>query len=458
MTEMNHALPFDPWHPIPDPPAASYAYAMSRSISPYEYTNWRDETTSWKTTCYLHAGLNPTDTYIIRGERVLEFLARVCATNMQNFEVGRIKHGLCLDDQGRVLADGVMLRTAEDEVTTYWMVPVLNFYVDGDFGKEYGVTGEIVTDKVFLYQIGGPISLDVVEAACGEDFHDMKHLRFRDAKICGHTVQICRVGMAGTLAYEVHGDLADAHEIYAKLWEVGQPMGMRRLGSHCYPMNHAENGFPQLKVHFLEPRAQYPGLMDYLKATPGMEFQQYTSNENIFELVGSAAEDINNYFHNPYELGWGRMIHFDHEFVGCEAAKRLSEAEDTRQVVTYEWDADDVADVFASQFRGDAEEPYMPIEAPSDVDYWTGLDVHHDLVLDAEGNVIGTSFGRQNACYFRHMISIGCIDKAHAAEETEVYVLWGNPGQRQKKIRAKITRYPYNNVMRSDSTDVSVAK
>jgi glycine cleavage system aminomethyltransferase T len=66
---------------------------------------------------------------------------------------------------------------------------------------------------VFLFQIGGPISLDVVEAATGESFRDMKHLRYRDSQICGHPVQICRVGMAGTLAYEVHGSIAHAHEI-----------------------------------------------------------------------------------------------------------------------------------------------------------------------------------------------------------------------------------------------------
>ncbi|MDO4890357.1 MAG: hypothetical protein Q3963_03255, partial [Coriobacteriaceae bacterium] len=185
MPENNHVLAFDPWHPIPDPPAASYSLSLSMQISPYEYTNWRDETMSWKTTCYLHAGLNPTDTYIIRGKRVLEFLGRVCATNMENFEVGRIKHGLCVDEQGRVLTDGVMMRTGEEEVTTYWMVPILNFYLDTKYGEEYGVTGELVTNDVFLFQIGGPISLDVVEAATGESFRDMKHLRYRDSQICG---------------------------------------------------------------------------------------------------------------------------------------------------------------------------------------------------------------------------------------------------------------------------------
>ena len=149
------------------------------------------------------------------------------------------------------------------------------------------------------------------------------------------------------------------------------------------------------------------------------------------------------------------MIHLDHDFVGREACEKAAADPGTRKVVTFEWNADDVADVFASQFRGEEVEPYKPIESPSDVEFWMSPFVHHDYVVDADGNKIGTSFGRQNACYFRHMISIGCIDPAFAEEGTEVYVLWGNPGQRQKKIRAKIARYPYNNVMRSDATDMS---
>ena len=180
-----------------------------------------------------------------------------------------------------------------------------------------------------------------------------------------------------------------------------------------------------------------------------------TCDENGFILDGSAADDRNAFFHNPYEFGWGRMIHLDHDFVGREACEKMAADPATRKVVTFEWNADDIADVFASQFRGEEVEPYKPIESPSDVEFWMSPFVHHDYVVDADGNKIGTSFGRQNACYFRHMISIGCIDPAFAEEGTEVYVLWGNPGQRQKKIRAKIARYPYNNVMRSDATDMS---
>jgi hypothetical protein len=39
--------------------------------------------------------------------------------------------------------------------------------------------------------------------------------------------------------------------------------------------------------------------------------------------------------------------------------------------------------------------------------------------------------------------------------DTEVFVLWGKPGTRQKKIRATVSRFPYLNEPRNDTFDVS---
>ena len=42
------------------------------------------------------------------------------------------------------------------------------------------------------------------------------------------------------------------------------------------------------------------------------------------------------------------------------------------------------------------------------------------------------------------MISLGFIDPEFAKEGQDVEILWGTPGTRQMKIRAKVARYPYN--------------
>src|SRR3546814_12290790 len=55
------------------------------------------------------------------------------------------------------------------------------------------------------------------------------------------------------------------------------------------------------------------------------------------------------------------------------------------------------------------------------------------------------------------MLSLAYITPAHAVEGTEVSVLWGAPGSAQRLIRATVTRFPYNPVMRNDETDVDQA-
>ena len=451
MEKQFETLDFTPFCPKPDQ-ASLYAPAFV-GVSAYEYTNWRDETISWKTTAYLHAGLNPTDTYRLKGPDVIKFLSRICATNFEVFPVGRIKHGLVCDEKGRIVQDGVLLRTAEDEVMTYWMVPMLNYALESRKYGEFDVAGEFLTGKVFLFQIGGPVSIDIVEGACGKDLRDLKFLQSTEAEIAGKPVRILRIGMSGTLGYEVHGAIEDAHQVYNELYEVGKPLGIRQLGSHCYPMNHAENGFPQYGVHFMEPKIEDAELMDYLKNTPGMEFQLFAAGS--MRPHGSASDEVELFYHNPYELGWGKMIRFDHDFIGKSALEKIKEA-NKRQMVTLEWNVEDITDVFASQFRD--EEPYKYIEHPTDLDFWpdfTGM-ISHDRVLNEKGEMIGTTFGRQNSAYYHRMISICCLDTKYAELGTQVIVLWGEPGKRQKKIRANVARFPYNNVLRNETTDVSV--
>lgn len=53
------------------------------------------------------------------------------------------------------------------------------------------------------------------------------------------------------------------------------------------------------------------------------------------------------------------------------------------------------------------------------------------------------------------MISIASVDPEYAKMGTEVYVVWGEPGTREKKIRAKIARWPYFDTDRNQKVDVS---
>ncbi|GAI96147.1 unnamed protein product, partial [marine sediment metagenome] len=83
------------------------------------------------------------------------------------------------DDYGLDIMDGMMLRTDEDEFLNYCLAPWMQYCLETS-GMD--VESEDLTGKVFLFQIAGPRSLEVLEAASGDNLHDIKFLGHRMSK------------------------------------------------------------------------------------------------------------------------------------------------------------------------------------------------------------------------------------------------------------------------------------
>lgn len=170
-------------------------------------------------------------------------------------------------------------------------------------------------------------------------------------------------------------------------------------------------------------------------------------------LRGSACKDENAFYYTPYDAGWGSRVNFDHEFVGKKALQKIV-ADQSTVPVTLEWDADDVAEVFASQFRGTDVEPCDDITSVRDNMNNLKPEYRCDRVYSGE-KIVGRSLGRIHDFYHQRMISLGVIDKEFAALGNEVKVLWGTPGTAQKYIRVKVAPFPYyNEEYRNETFDV----
>ena len=151
--------------------------------------------------------------------------------------------------------DGLLLRTGDDEFIAYYLSPYLNYIVES--GK-YDVKDEDLSGKVFLFQIACPNSIQVLETAMNQNLRDLpffKHRRIQintpQASQSKIDLRILRAGVAGTLAYVVHGNIEDAHHVYNLLMKAGETFGIERLGLKVYGTNHTENGFYQMFIHFI---------------------------------------------------------------------------------------------------------------------------------------------------------------------------------------------------------------
>lgn len=413
-------------------------------LQPSEYSGWRAEEVAWHESCYIHTGLNPSPTYKFGGPDSFKFLNKYFGNSFGTFPINKGKHGIMCDEAGRVMMDGVLMRTGEEEFITYWLAPWVAYCVHTS-GMD--VWGEDLTEKVFLYQLGGPTSLQILDAASGDNLHDIPFFGMKKTKIAGAEVTIIRVGMAGSLAYEVHGNIEDSIPVFEMIMKAGQKYGIERLGVAAYNMTHWENGFPQAYIDFLFPWFENEAFAAFLSAN-GMVAGDLISND---ALSGSMGKDLQKRYRNPIELGWGKTINYDHDFIGKEALMKIEEEGTYRQMTTLEWNIDDILEIHRSQFT---EDPFQDIAMPDDFSFGHP-SYHADMVLDQDGNEIGISTGRMIAWYYKKMISLCSIEKAQNIIGNEVYVLWGDPGTKQTKIRAKVVRYPYMDEGRNQKVDVS---
>ncbi|MGI6217492.1 MAG: glycine cleavage T C-terminal barrel domain-containing protein [Coriobacteriales bacterium] len=417
--------------------------AGNGGVQPYVYTSWREEQLSWYENCYLHAGLNPLNTYWFKGPDAMKFLSEYCVNNFEKFPVGKSKHAIMVNEEGLMMVDGMLLRLAEDEFVTFSMYSYIEYAIKK---SGYNIEGKNITGEVFLLQLGGPKSLEVVEAVTGENFHDLPFLGHRKSKIDGRDVRILRVGMAGSLAYEVHGKFEDSVYVYQRLVDEGQKYNIHKLGQQAYWNTHTENGFPQSLIHFYYATEIDKDYFDYQTKT-GQNFRC----GSVAKLTGSYSKDYRDRYFNPYELGWGHIVNFNHDFLGKEALEKISKSPH-REMVTLEWNHEDILDVERSQFED--KTPYFPIEGPVDIPQNGEFEYRGDQVL-ADGKCVGISTGRCFSWYYRKMLSLAVIKPEYATIGTEVKILWGDEDTRQKEIRATVARFPYMDLERNENIDTS---
>ncbi|MDW8803280.1 hypothetical protein P1P68_00250 [Streptomyces scabiei] len=72
----------------------------------------------------------------------------------------------------------------------------------------------------------------------------------------------------------------------------------------------------------------------------------------LIGLHGSASDDPTNAWMTPYDVKWGYLVNFDHEFPGKAALQKIKQDGSPRTTVTPEWNADDIGAAYAARFRG----------------------------------------------------------------------------------------------------------
>lgn len=392
-----------------------------------EYTDWMDESLSWKEACYIGDWSFLWERRF-RGPDALRLFADISVNSFARFDIGQAKHCIHCNAAGKVIHEGILSRLGDEEFMLFgrggfWADYVLRH---GD----YDATSE--PDDWYNLQVSGPSSVNVMERLAGPSVRDIGFMRYGKVRIGPCEVWALRQGMAGEVGYELQGPIADRARVYEAVLEAGREFAIRRMGARVSNMNHLEACFPTIVTDYL------PAIFDAEMADYRAEFEAAMPEfATTFNIAGSfEADDISAWYRSPVELGWAKNIRFDHDFVGRAALER--EVADPRRVMrTLVWNAEDVTDVFASLFRKGTQ-PYNFMDMPRDQRgfMWADKVLRNDAIA-------GITTSRGYSYYFREMISLATIDVEHGDIGTEVVVVWGNPGEPQKNIRATVAPAPY---------------
>lgn len=392
-----------------------------------EYTDWLDESMSWKNTCSLGDWSFLWERRF-KGPDALKLFSDTSVNSFQKFDILQSKHVTHTNKNGKVIAEGILTRLSEDEYMlfgrgTFWVE-----YVRAN--GNYDVQSEV--EDWFNFQVAGPNALALLEKVARTSLREVKFMHSVEIEIAGCGMLALRQGMSGEIGFELQGPRDQATAVYDAIVAAGPEFGLRKLGGRAVFINHLEACFPTIITDYM-PAIFDEDMSDYRAAfqaaMPGFA--------STFNVAGSFQSDnIQDWYRSPVELGWARNIKFDHDFIGREALEK-EVAEPRRVMRTLVWNGDDVADIYASLLRKD-EVPYQFMEMPRDQ---RGF-MYADRVL-RDGKDVGVATSRGYSYYFREMLSLCVIDVGAAEIGSEVVVIWGEPGGRQKEIRATVAPAPY---------------
>jgi vanillate/3-O-methylgallate O-demethylase len=290
--------------------------------------------------------------------------------------------------------------------------------------------------RLYRYELQGPTAAAVVQQASGAPAPEVGFFSMAEFTIAGRRVRGLRHGMAGQPGFELFGPWEDGEAVLAALLDAGQDHGLVRVGAKAYSTANLGSGWvpaPLPAVFGDDPLLQ--------------EYREWLPLAKVGSLGGSLRPaDIRDCYLTPYDLGYGKAVRFDHDFVGREALERMAQSPPPRTKVTLVWDADDVTAAVGSLYRPGPGAKY--IELPK-----ARYATHHEDEVLQDGERVGISLDCGYLANDRAMVSLAAVDTALAEPGTEVTVVWGEQPNsakpaveehRQVEIRAVVAPCPYD--------------
>ncbi len=340
--------------------------------------------------------ISPLFKYLIGGKDATRFVNRVITRDINKVKIGQVIYCCWCDEDGKVVDDGTITRLAENVYRWTAADPSLRWFQQNAIGLD--VTISDISEEIAAVALQGPTSAKLLQSAAEADITNLKYFRMTSGKIAGVPVDISRTGYTGDLGYEIWMPWSDATKIWDALMEKGQRFDIHAAGMLALDVARIEAGLLLIEV-------------DYISSKKA--------------LIASQR-------YSPFELGMGRMVHFDKEtFTGRAALlKEQRESKSSlRSLVGLEVDWPSVEKLYDGMG--------LAPQAPS-----TASRVH--VPLYSGRRQVGKATSTTWSPLLKKMIALGSVSSEHAVEGSMLDLEITIEAIR-KTVPAKVVKLPFYN-------------
>jgi len=188
----------------------------------------------------------------IVGPDAAEFLNRMYVNAWDKLKPGRCKYGVLLGEDGFIRDDGVIARISASRfhVTTTTggaprVLSMMEDYLQTEW-PELKVWLTSITEQWAVIAINGPKSKALIAPfISGIDLDDeiLPHMAFAEGEIDGVPLRLFRVSFSGERGYELNVPSCYGRQIWERLYNAGQRLGLCAYGTEAMHVLRAEKGY-----------------------------------------------------------------------------------------------------------------------------------------------------------------------------------------------------------------------
>lgn len=382
-------------------------YGWGGYVVPDVYTDLHTELGAIRTNVSMNE-MSPLPKMKISGRDAHRFVNYLITREAGSMEPGHACYTPWCNEHGKVVADGIVFRFAED-LFVFSGDNSTSFFQQHSPG--FDVEIENVTDDYGILALQGPNSRAVLEAASDDDWADLKFSRIRKARIQGVKLNVARQGFTGELGYELWVRREDGEKIWNAIETAGKPFAIQPAGEYAIDIARVEAGLVLVSAEYTSAGLDEPS---------------------------ADVKVLQNDHITPFELGIGHCVNpaKQDDFLGKQALLAEKKNGSARSMVGLELDLHGIVDLFMQHGMAPEVSPRVR---------WDRLQVtyHGKQVGQASSITWSPTLGK--------MIGFACVSKDLAVTGNELTVAWKDFwGKELGAVDATVVEYPFIELNRAN--------